>query len=175
MIYSIDPGINSTGIAKWDETRKAQDPAALQWYGVVKTKKTADLGSKVMQLHDKLEVLIIKIHDRPSRIIIERPDTFTYKKRVSRSGKAINYEAINRNNIAVGVIAGTLRPFTEEILFYTAPEWKGKQNKQLTLAIVNEAYGIKLTPAQHDIADAIGLGKWWLWQAAMEANIKKWK
>lgn len=175
MILSIDPSINSTGVALFDETLGADDAAALKWYGVIKTKRKSDLGSKIMQIHDKLEALMQELGNRPAKIIIERPDSFTYKKRQSYMGKALNYEAMNRNNIAVGVIAGTLRPYTEEILFVTAPEWKGKQNKQLTMAIVNSSYGIKLKTSQHDIADAIGIGSWWLRKIRMDAKMKKWK
>lgn len=171
-MISIDPSIVNTGIANFDETKRANDPSALRWYGVIKTKKKTSLGDKIIDLHNQLHDLMIKFKEHHTKVIIERPDSFTYQKRMSYEGKDLNYDAINKNNIAVGVIASTMIQFADEILFFTATEWKGKQSKQVTLMVINAEYGLKLTKSQHDMADAIGLGKWWLRQVAMEDKIK---
>ena len=107
-MVSIDPSIVNTGIANFDETKRANDPSALRWYGVIKTKEKTSLGSKVVELHKQLHDLMIKFKEHHTRVIIERPDSFTYQKRKSYGGKPLNYDPINKNNIAVGVIASTM-------------------------------------------------------------------
>jgi len=72
--------------------------------------------------------------------------------------------ALGKLFFTVGLFYGLLSEVTSDVYLIPVRNWKGQLPKQLTTKRVNQKYGTKFNwrTKQHNIADAVALGDWYL-------------
>jgi len=89
----------------------------------------------------------------PEKAIVELPSAFTYARSQGQYGKSLNADSLQKLNLAIGVIFGTLHALSIPVEFIPVL-WKGKMTKGLAQTITGEK--------NHNVADAILLARYYL-------------
>jgi len=89
----------------------------------------------------------------PQQAVVELPAAFTYARSQGKYGKSLNADSLQKLNLAIGVIFGTLHALSIPVEFVPVL-WKGKMTKGLAQTITKEK--------NHNVADAILISRWYL-------------
>lgn len=156
MILSIDPGIDGTGIAVWNE-----DPdwrTSLSSVKVWSRPSVEGWVSKCIELSD----LYYNLHEsvQPVRIYCEWP---AYHQ--TGVGQAATAKGdIHKLSFLIGMFAREVADVGGEFILVPVAEWKGQLPKQVVQRRIEKAYagtgvleGLKLKKLDHSW-DAIGIG-----------------
>ncbi len=108
------------------------------------------------QIHSHLQS-IIQCH-KPTLAVIEKSESFTYSRSLSNGRHPLNQTAMQKNNIALGIISSVCIISGLEIRYLSPLEWKGFQSKEVTRTYVNERFKTKIIKSHHDESDAIKMG-----------------
>ena len=121
VFIGIDPSINDVGWAKLEGDNLVD-------FGTIKSKGKTD-GEKLCSIRHTIRETFYPIEE--SIVIIEKPPPFTYTRSTSKwTGRGLNAEAIQKLNMAYGVILEAFYDFPEEypckVLTPTPQEYKGR-------------------------------------------------
>lgn len=156
-ILSIDSSIAKIGWAVLNDSKKVGKDMLIA-FGTIKI-PTGDINAKSQIISREISRLIIE--HNPSKAIIETPRPFTYG-RSARYNRPLNRKAMDKNNIAVGIITSACQIHGLMTQHFSAQDWKGNQKKEVTLWVVNETYGLDIKKSHNDEADAIKMGQWYI-------------
>jgi len=165
-LLSIDTSIAKIGWAVLDDKHPVGEKM-LKGYGTIKIPAMA-ISEKTRNITIAIKEIIEKY--TPDEAVIETPKPFTYG-RSKRFNRPLNQKAMAKNNIAVGVITSTCSTLGLKTHHLSAQDWKGNQNKDATLWIVNQTYGLELKKSHNDEADAIKMGQYLVEEKRIEKMI----
>lgn len=154
VILSIDSSIAKIGWAAMDDS-KPVGATMLKGSGTLKI-PAIGLGEKTQKISESIQKLIEDYGAEAA--VIEKPEPFTYG-RSKRYNRPLNQKSMAKNNIAVGIISAACAGKGLETHFLSAQDWKGSQQKELTIFNVNTLFNTKITKSKHDEADAIKMGQ----------------
>jgi Holliday junction resolvasome RuvABC endonuclease subunit len=151
-ILSLDPSSTACGWAVLDLGGDVLD------LGVIKPGGHRPLWSRVGRMCDAIGELMARIE--PDEVLVEVTSGMTYKARRASSLATLG--------MAQGAVWCAVKAGGREPHVVTEVEWtqrRKKQDRQRELAIWCDAYrGVAKKDKGGDIADAVGLGLWWLGQ-----------
>jgi Holliday junction resolvasome RuvABC endonuclease subunit len=151
-ILSLDPSSTACGWAVLDDDRTIVD------LGVIKPGGHRPLWSRVGRMCDAVGELMARIE--PDEVLVEVTSGMTYKARRASSLATLG--------MAQGAVWCAVKAGGREPHVVTEVEWtqrRKKQDRQRELGIWCDAYrAVQKRDKGGDIADAVGLGLWWLGQ-----------
>ena len=142
---SIDPSSTATGWAVWEDDELAD-------YGVMRPPCQLEPDERIRIIVAHLEnVIQLKgieqaVYEEPQKIDASKKKHLWIYKKAVRNVMALLVEKLGRENVY---------PIDPHF-------WKGSVKKTHTIRNVNLIYGLSLVDRDSDIADAIGLGEWFL-------------
>jgi Holliday junction resolvasome RuvABC endonuclease subunit len=143
MMIAIDPSIDNTGYALYDE--RGQEVS-----GVIRT-KGSDHAEKLIYLRRAIGEIIAEYYHIKTAFVEAPLEGFSYNKYSSEdSGKSKNIEGLVVNGMAVGVILASLSDRGVKQIYEILPtEWKGGLSKGMAMSQTGKK--------SHDEADALML------------------
>lgn len=153
MIIAIDPSLNNTGYAIYQDSRLIQS-------GVIRPQGKEELP-KLRNLAHILKT-ILGHGGLPQQIrsaIVEYPANFTYSK-VKSGQKSLNIKDMYKLNRATGVIISVLNQWGILIETIEANKWKAGRAKGIDKAVAGNIASWEIK--NDNEADAIVLGQWFL-------------
>jgi hypothetical protein len=166
-LLSIDPGTKLAGYAVFDTSDLTPNPVYLKQYGFIRVGVKIGLEARLFHLAVKLAKVLTEC--KPSMMVIEFPQFQGGIKgnAAARQGTTLDVAAacgcILNNWIWYGrewAVRGVTLPLP---VFVHPVKWKGQLPKEATMTRCSETYGIEWSKKnEHNIADAIMIGDWWL-------------
>lgn len=163
FVLAIDPSSTRTGYAMMDNRAKLIEVGLL-----LPNNPRGDPWMRTLDMVDEFRKLL-EAH-RPEHVVIEVP-THTHRRQFGKPGNLIVY------SMAVGAfcMAAYLHPYgnTHRVPANVWTEGKAKARRQAVIFLLYSAYQPKRDPGL-DMADAIGLGRWWIdqWRANVGRRIE---
>jgi len=148
MIFSIDPGVNTVGVAVWDG-------AELSRAFLVRTEHEQAWWSVVWQTVVALRCYPIS----DSVLVIEKPQIYVRSRSKGDPNDLIDLALVG------GAIAGATRP--AEVVLYRPAEWKGQVPKPVMIERIKRSLSEsererveipKVRSLEHNVWDAVGIG-----------------
>ena len=158
-LLTIDPSLTCTGYAVWDIRGTWEDNThALIHYGCIRTDIKESDESRLGTLRKGIRG-VLETHDI-SLVVYEKPTAITFKNKKGGYRQNLKYrQAVE--NVRV-VCEDYFLGERKHVIGVTVGTWKGTGKKKDTINKVNMCFGLELKARDNDIADAIGLGVWFL-------------
>jgi len=149
-VLAWDPSSTCTGWAVLTCTEQWRKPC-VDNYGVIRRKG----GALWMPALAENVTKVARLHTTNYTV---------FEKAARPYGFKMSYKAFNTYAAAVTVVQNSLNVvFGCDNVFAVYPQtWKATQKKERTIARANMLYELELGRKQHDIADAIMLGTWFI-------------
>ena len=156
-LLTIDPSLTCTGYAVWDIRKTWQyNKHSLIFYDSVSPDATEEFHARMSYLINSIRECLRE--HLISLVVYERASDFHYANRGVKNYQKYTEAVHGIKYICIDFFDGS----PKNVIGVTAPTWKGSGKKKDTLNKVNLFFGLDLKVKDNDIADAIGLGMWFL-------------
>jgi Holliday junction resolvasome RuvABC endonuclease subunit len=153
-LLSIDPSLTSTGYALWVFNDWKVERKNLISFDCYKTNPKDSDGERLDCLTGTIREIIRG--QMVDVVVYEKATAYNYSDRGQKNMQKYRDAVAQVDRACVDMIG------RENVYGVTAPTWKGTGKKHSTIKNVNLIFGLDLLQKDNDIADAIGVGLWFI-------------